>query len=140
MKKKDIEIIKKGKEILAIIVPHDYYSEETQFFTPTNFPQQLGFISRKRGEIIQTHKHNVVKRNIYLTQEVLAIKKGKVKINFYDSKGKYFDSRIFWPGDIILLASGGHGLEFLKNTQIVEIKQGPYLGKDDKIMLKGIEK
>lgn len=140
MKKKDIEIIKKGDDILAIIIPHNYYSEGTQFFTPADFSQQLAFISRKCGQVIQAHKHNVVKRDVHLTQEVLVIKKGKVKLNFYDSKKKYFDYRILEPGDIILLASGGHGFEFLKNSQMVEVKQGPYLGEDDKTMFKGIEK
>jgi hypothetical protein len=31
-------------------------------------------------------------------------------------------------GDTILLASGGHGFEMLEDTEMLEIKQGPYSG------------
>ena len=140
MVKKNIEIIKKGDEILAIIIPADFHSEGTKFFTPPDFSQQLAFISRKAGEVIKAHVHNIVTRDIHFTREVLLIKKGKIKVNFYDSKKKYFDFKILEAGDIILLASGGHGFEFLEDTEMVEVKQGPYLGEGDKTKFKGIEK
>jgi len=139
MKKKDIEIIKKGEETLAIIIPHNYYSEGTQFFTPEKFPQQVGFISKKKGEIIEAHTHCLIKREISLTQEVLIIRKGKIRVDFYDSEKRYFDSRILKPGDVILLTGGGHGYEALEDVEMAEIKQGPYLGKDDKVRLKDIK-
>lgn len=133
MKNKGLEIIKKGKEILAIIIYNDYHLEGVNFFTPEDFPQQLGFISHKTGKIIEAHTHKVVKREIYLTQEVLIIKKGKIRVDFYDSQRKYFDSRILKKRDVILLTGGGHGYEVLEDIEMIEIKQGPYLGKDDKV-------
>lgn len=138
--KKEVEIIKKGNEILAIIIPADYYAEGTQFFTPSSFSQQLAFISRKAGQIIEAHVHNIIKRDINFTQEVLLIKRGKVKVNLYDSQKNFFNSKLLSSGDVILLASGGHGFEFLEDTEMIEIKQGPYLGEQDKIKFKGIEK
>lgn len=140
MKGKNVEIIKKDNEILAMIIPNNYHSSETKFFTPNNFSQQMAFMSRKAGNIIGAHTHNVIKRDIHFTQETLFIKKGKVKVNLYDKERNYFDSRILEAGDIILLASGGHGFEFLKDAKIIEIKQGPYLGEKDKTRFKGIEK
>ena len=137
---KDIEIIKKDDEVLAIIIPSNYQSEGTKFFTPGDFSQQLAVISRKAGGVIGAHTHNIVKRDIHFTQETLFIKKGKVKVNFYDEGKNYFDSRILNVGDIILLASGGHGFEFLEDAEIIEVKQGPYLGEEDKTRFKGIEK
>ena len=135
-----IETIKNKDEILAIIIANDYHSEGTEFFTPGDFSQQLAYISRKAGDIICAHTHNVVKRDIHLTQETLLIKKGKVKVNFYDKDRNYLENRILQAGDVILLASGGHGFEMLEDTEIIEVKQGPYLGDKDKTKFQGIEK
>lgn len=136
---KNIETIKKGEEIFAVIIYENYYSEGTKFFTPSDFPQQLAFISRKAGEFIGAHTHNIIDREIKFTHEVLVIKKGKIKVNFYDSERNFFDSRVLNSGDIILLAGGGHGFEFLEDTEMVEVKQGPYLAGKDKTNFKGIE-
>jgi len=139
MKNKNIEIIKNKKDILAIILYNNYYSEGLKFFTPGDFSQQLAFISHKAGEIIGAHIHNIVKREVRFTQEVWVLKKGKIKINFYDNQKKYLDFRILGTGDVILLASGGHGFEVLEDMEMVEVKQGPYLGEGDKTRFKGIE-
>lgn len=136
--KKDIEIIKKGEEVLAVIIYSDYKLEGTEFFSPKDFPQQLGFIFKKKGEIIKAHTHRSVKREINSTQEVLIIKKGRVKLSFYDKDKKYFNSRILELGDVVLLAGGGHSYEALEDLEMVEVKQGPYLGKDDKITFENI--
>ena len=132
------EFIKKSEDLLAIIIRKDYTKEETEFFTPEKFPQQVGFIFKKKDEIIGAHTHRLVKREIELTQEVLIIRKGKMKVDFYDFDKKYFDSRILEAGDVILLTGGGHGYEALEDLEVVEIKQGPYLGRDDKIQLKDV--
>lgn len=137
---KNIEIIKYKEDIVAIIIYSNYRKEGTNFFTPGAFSQQIAFISRKAGEAIQAHTHNIVKRDIHFTQEALFIRKGKIKVNFYDSERNYFVSRTLIAGDVILLASGGHGFEFLENTEMVEVKQGPYLGDEDKTRFKGIER
>jgi len=138
--KKNIEFIKKNKKILAIIIYNSYKEEGVKFLSPPDFPQQIAFISRKRGEVIDAHIHNLVKREIKETQESLFIKKGKLKVNFYDLRKKYLSSRILKAGDIILLAGGGHGFKVLNDVKMVEVKQGPYLGERDKIRFKGIEK
>jgi hypothetical protein len=139
IEKKKLETIRNKKLILAIILRKGYHLEGIKFFTPDNFSQQMAFMSRKKGEIIQAHIHNAIKREIFLTQETLIIRRGKLKINFYDREQKYICSRILNQGDIALLCDGGHGFELIKNTEMVEIKQGPYLKKDDKIRFNGIE-
>lgn len=135
-----IEIIKKGDEILAIIIYGRYSSNRTEFFTPNSFPQQIGLISYDAGHIIPAHIHNNVKREIKQTQEVLVIRKGRVKVNLYDGSRNYLESRTLGAGDVLFLAGGGHEFKFIEYTQIIEIKQGPYLGdKKDKTRFKGIE-
>lgn len=137
---KNIETIKDKDNIVAIVIYNSFNKEGTTFFTPDDFSQQLAFISHKSGKIIEAHVHNVSERNIHLTQETLFVKKGKLKINFYDNDKNYFDSRILESGDIILLSGGGHGFEFLTDVDMVEVKQGPYLNDNDKVRFKGIEK
>ena len=74
--------------------------------------------------------HNLIKREINFTKEVLIIRSGKVRIDFYDRKKNYLESRILYKDDIILIANGGHGFKMLEPSEIIEIKQGPYLNED----------
>jgi len=63
---------------------------------------------------------------------VLFIKSGKVRIDFFDDRQRYLESRILNTGDVILLAHGGHGFKMLEESEIIEVKQGPYTGDQDK--------
>ena len=125
--------------MIAIIVYAKYQNEGIEFFTPNNFSQQLACISRPQGHHIQAHVHKPVSRNVKYTQETLFIKKGRVKINFYDEDKKYLDTRELTAGDVILLVSGGHDFMMLENTEMIEVKQGPYAGNGDKERFKGID-
>ena len=128
------EIIRdKERQIFAIIIRSDYEQSGIQFFTPPEFSQQLAYMKHEKGEIIEPHVHNEVNREIVRTQEVLIVKSGKVQVDLYTSENEYWNSYILGAGDLILLASGGHGFEILEPTEMIEIKQGPYLGDDDKV-------
>jgi len=69
---------------------------------------------------------------VHYTHEVLVIKRGKLRVDFYDDDRIYLESRILRTGDVILLVGGGHGFEVLEETEMFEVKQGPYAGGDDK--------
>jgi len=128
-----------NNQILAIIVRDNFNKEGVEFFTPSNFSQQLGYMNHKKGKIIDAHVHNPVKREVYLTKEVLFIKKGKLRVDFYDDNQVYLDkSVILQEGDVILLAYGGHGFEVLEDLEMIEVKQGPFVGDQDKIRFTGI--
>lgn len=128
-----IETIKIGEEVCALIVKHDFKSTGIEFFTKQSDTLQLGYMNRAQGYKIQPHIHKPVKRVIEYTNEVLFIKSGKVKINFYDNERKYHSSSIVTSGDVILLSACGHGFEMLEDSEIIEAKQGPYAGENDKI-------
>jgi len=128
-----IEEIKDGNKLCAIIIPHTFTQEGIHFFTPSDFSQQLAYMSRPAGYTIAPHIHRRVPREVFYTQEVLFIKSGKVKISFYDDERKLICARILEAGDVIMLATGGHGFEMLEPTEIVEVKQGPYTGDQDKV-------
>lgn len=121
------------KEVMAIIIRNDYMNDGIQFFTGDDYSQQMAFMSHPKGHIISPHIHNHVERQIKNTQEVLILKKGKLRVDFYNNTKKYLVSTIVEEGDIIMLVSGGHGFEVLEEVRMVEIKQGPYLGIDDKV-------
>ena len=123
-----IEQIKDGKgNIIALIVRSSYQNTGTHFFTPHEFSQQMAFISREKGEEIKAHSHKAISQQITKTQETIFIRKGKVKIDLYDTEKKLVDSKILETGDVILLAEGGHGFEALDSLEMIEIKQGPYV-------------
>lgn len=118
--------------LIAIIIPASYKSDGIEFFTPDSFSQQLAFMSHKKGKVIGAHVHNHNPREVVYTQEVLIIRKGKLKVDFYTNDRVYIESRILGAGDVILLASGGHGFEMIEDVEMIEVKQGPYAGEDDK--------
>ena len=134
-----IENITHKNQLLAVIIRANYNKEGISFFTPDNFSQQLGYMNRPEGYIIPPHVHNLVPREVSLTQEVLYIKSGKVRVDFYDDTQNYLHSTIVNTGDVILLANGGHGFEMLAQSEIIEIKQGPYCGEEDKVRFEHIE-
>ena len=119
-------------KVLAIIVSNKFKKDGIEFFTPDEFSQQLAYMNRPKGHVVDPHVHNVVAREVTLTQEVLFIKSGKMRVDFYDDNRKYLESRVLESGDVILLAAGGHGFEMLESTVFMEVKQGPYAGENDK--------
>ena len=127
-----VETIYAGNATLAVILRASYRAEGISFFTPNEFSQQLGYMNRPAGYLIPPHVHNPVAREVLYTKEVLFIRSGKVRVDFFDDDQTYLESRILMQGDIILLAFGGHGFEMLEPTEIVEVKQGPYAGDHDK--------
>lgn len=127
-----IEQILHVDKLLALILRIEYRADGIQFFTPNDFSQQLGYMNRPQGYIIPPHVHNPVAREVQFTKEVLVVRSGKVRVDFYDDDQNYLESRILNQGDIVLLAFGGHGFEMLEASEIVEVKQGPYAGEEDK--------
>ena len=127
-----IETIKHQGNVLSIIIRASYEGEGISFLTPDDFPQQVGYMKRERDYVIPPHVHNAVERKIYDTQEVLLIRSGKVRVDYYANNRIYLESRVLSAGDVILLAYGGHGFVMLEESEIIEVKQGPYVEDKDK--------
>jgi mannose-6-phosphate isomerase-like protein (cupin superfamily) len=132
MGKKNIDRVFHQDILQAIIVPAGYSHEGIAFFTPDEFSQQLAYMNRPAGYAIQPHVHNPVHRNVVNTLEVLFVRSGRIRVDFFDTERKKFDERVLSAGDVILLASGGHGFTMLEPSQLIEVKQGPYAGDADK--------
>ncbi len=128
----NIEYVKHKDQIQAIIISNKFNEKGIHFFTPDEFSQQLAYMSHPSGKLIEPHFHNPVHRSVVYTQEVLIIKKGKIRIDFYDDKQQFIESRLLEAGDVILISAGGHGFEVIEDIEMIEVKQGPYQGDADK--------
>jgi mannose-6-phosphate isomerase-like protein (cupin superfamily) len=135
-----IKKIEHNDQLLAIIISNNYSRPGINFFTPDEFSQQLAFMKHPVGKIIQPHVHNPVKRDVHFTKETLFIRKGKIRVDFYTDQQNYIESHILMTGDVILLSEGGHGFEILEETEMIEVKQGPYAGEKDKTRFEPTEK
>ena len=129
---KMIEEIISEEIIYAIIIRSNYSFDGIKFFTNNDSPQQIGYMKRPKDYKILPHIHYKKPRVIDMTHEVLFIKSGKVRINFYKQNKDYLTSRELFTGDTILLAAGGHGVTMIEESEIIEVKQGPYLEDSDK--------
>ncbi len=132
-----IEQIFHDNTVIAIIVYKNYQTEGIKFLSPDDFSLQLGFMQRQAGYQVVPHIHNPVHRHSIGTQEVLFIKSGAVRIDFYSYEQVYLESRDLSSGDFILLAGAGHGIEVLEDATIVEVKNGPFIEGADKGRFEG---
>lgn len=133
-----IEEIYKKNKLLAMIIRNSYSCQGINFITPDDYSQQVAYMHHPTGKRIDAHVHNIVHRNVVLTQEVLFIKRGILRVDFYDEYEDYLESKDLYAGDIILLVSGGHGFQVLEEVEMIEVKQGPYAGDCDKRRFEGI--
>jgi hypothetical protein len=127
-----IERVSFQDELLAVILRSEFFKEGIEFFTPSTFSQQLGYMNRPAGYVIPAHRHNHAPRRIDYTNEVLFVKSGRVRVDFYSAAHEYVHSSMLASGDVILLVSGGHGFRMMEQTEMIEVKQGPYVGDEDK--------
>lgn len=134
-----LEQVSSNGLLLAIIMRSTFSKPGIHFLTPNEFSQQLAYMQHPAGKIIEPHVHNPVQREVFYTQEVLFLKRGRLRVDFYDDDRTYLESKILEAGDTILLASGGHGFEALEEIEMIEVKQGPYAGDADKTRFGGVE-
>jgi hypothetical protein len=128
-----VETIAHNGQTLALILRASFAESGVHFLTPDDFPLQLGYMQHSKGKIIEAHIHNEIPRTVSLTQEVLFIRRGRLRVDFYSEDRAYLESRILSGGDVILLSTGGHGFVALDELEMIEVKQGPYVGGRDKV-------
>jgi mannose-6-phosphate isomerase-like protein (cupin superfamily) len=127
-----VETVEHEGRTLAIVLRRSFRREGIEFFTPPEYSQQLAYMKRPARHVIAPHLHNPVRREVHQTQEVLFIKSGKVRVDLYTGQRRFLKSLVLEAGDVILLADGGHGFEMLEESEMIEVKQGPYVGDADK--------
>jgi hypothetical protein len=127
-----IERIESSGKLLGLIIRRQHDKLGITFFTSSELSQQLAYMHHTAGKVIEPHVHNPMPRQVVMTQETLLIRRGKLRVDFFDETRNYVTSRILEAGDVILLVQGGHGFEVLEELEMFEVKQGPYTSDADK--------
>lgn len=127
-----IEHVYADEKLIAIIVSGEHNPESTEFVTTSDQTMQVGFIKYPKGGFIQPHRHRLLERHIVGTGEVLLVRSGKLVLSLFDDQRQPVAQRTLEQGDLIVLISGGHGFRMLEDTVLLEVKQGPYTGLDEK--------
>lgn len=128
----DIELIKEGGQILCYLIRCSIQPEKTMFITPPDAKQQVGFIVYPADSTISRHIHRPLERHIRGMAETILVRCGHCQIDVYNNQHALVATRDLYVGDVVLMVGGGHGFRILEDTVLLEIKQGPYLGTDDK--------
>ena len=124
------EIKSDDGKIIAIVVERDFKKDGVNFVSRKDFPLQLGISSYKKDDRIKPHFHIEKEIRVNKIQEVVHIESGRTIVSLHDLNGKKFKSIELSIGDTIFFVDGGHGFKMLEDTKILEVKQGPYFGKD----------
>ena len=121
----------KDNRVMAILIPSEYKDYGSSFITDNEEYQQIAYMKHKKGHEITPHYHNKFTRNIDYTCETLVIRKGILEVRLFEEKVEIYRF-VIKTGDILTLLSGGHGFLALDDIEMIEIKQGPFVGTLDK--------
>ncbi|WP_162784568.1 hypothetical protein [Polynucleobacter necessarius] len=128
-----IKKIEKNNLLLGIVMQSSFRLKEgIEFITDENSEFQLGYMHRSRNYEVRPHFHIQKLRQISQTSEVLIVKTGSICVSFFDCGGDFVSSEELSDGDICMFVAGGHGVKFLEDSDLIEIKQGPHLPGHDK--------
>ncbi len=128
----NVELITANGQALCYVIRGTTQPEQTTFITPPDAKQQVGFIVYPKGGVIARHIHRPLERHIIGMAEVLVVRSGHCQIDIYDEQESLVAVRDLYQNDVVLMVGGGHGFQIKEDTVLLEIKQGPYLGADDK--------
>jgi hypothetical protein len=127
-----IEPIEENGRLLVLIIGHATRPAATSFVTPEDAGQQVGFVVYPAGGEVRRHSHLPLEREIVGTSEVIIVRDGRCEIDIYGTGEQLVATRELVSGDVAVICDGGHGFRFLEDTVLLEVKQGPYLGLDEK--------
>lgn len=118
--------------VYARHIPADTaWNDGLNFFSENNEFVQVGTWQYPAGKELLAHAHNEVKREVPWTQEVLYIRKGSILAKIYNNQDELIQEITAVAGDIMILLTGGHGYQILEDgTQVLEVKNGPYVGAE----------
>lgn len=133
----DCRWINSGKgEPIALLVPKGFKPEGYNFLTPGELNLQVGVNAYKAQGKVEAHRHNPVVRTTQGTMEAILVRTGRMSLQLYDNENQPLACLEMGAGDFVLLVSGGHAITFLEQCDLLEVKQGPFVSREqDKTML-----
>lgn len=130
-----IEWIRAEGEAIALLIRAAYRPAGTEFFTPERYKQQVGFVVHPARSVVPAHRHRNTERHLTGMSELLIVREGRCLVDLYDDAERLIRTLDIGKGDLLLLVGGGHGVRVLDDAVILEVKQGPFAGPGDKILL-----
>jgi hypothetical protein len=127
-----VEQITWNEKPLALIIRSEFNPQKTSFLTPLDYNLQLGFVVYPASGEVLRHVHRPLERHIVGTTEVLLVKTGRCEMDIFNDDRELVCTRELRAGDVMLMVGGGHGFRMIEDTILIEIKQGPYTGIDEK--------
>ncbi len=118
-------------ELVAILIRS--YSHGSHPVTAPGEVLQMMTIKREAGEKVTPHLHVPRERITDRLSECLVVQKGRIKVSLYGDDVGPFTVVEVREGEAIYIRSGGHAVQYLEPTEILEFKNGPY--EDDKRMI-----
>jgi hypothetical protein len=126
----DVRPVRVGDDLYALFFSKNLSTDSVRFLTDPECSLQVGLMQRPTGHVVQPHMHPPRESVIRTTAEFLYIEQGKVKATVYDDSWNMLDEQVLTGGDFLLFLKGGHGIEVLEPTRMIEVKQGPFVGDD----------
>ncbi len=131
------KLIEDNGTTYAKIIKSDCINPSDEFLTSANDEIQLGFINRKKDYKTGAHYHSHITQKANKIDEILMLKNGSARVDFYNDKGIYLKSSILNQGDIVIIYKGGHNVAYLEDTDLFIIKPNPYNPETDKTRIIG---
>lgn len=128
----EMKAIKINGVLYGYVIDTKKILEGVNFVTSGTENLEVGLMKHEKGKVITPHVHNNIRREIYGTQEVLYIKNGKILVEFYDNEKIKCGEIIIEEEQLIVLTGGAHGFFIIEDTEMIEVKNGPYAGELDK--------
>jgi mannose-6-phosphate isomerase-like protein (cupin superfamily) len=121
----------------ALILSADDFQPGVKFVSEPEWALQVGLLMPPAGHAIAAHVHLLHEaRGVHPTQEFLFVISGRMEVDFLNEGGQSFHTETIRQGEALLQIQGGHAFRFPEETRLLEVKSGPYLGRDkDKVLL-----
>ncbi len=120
-----------GEVVCAVHITNDEWKAGLNFFSNDEDFIQVGTWGYDKGKHLAAHYHNEVPRHISFTQEVLFIKQGAIRSTIYGLHQQEVGRFDLGAGEILIMLNGGHSYDILEDeTQVLEVKNGPYMGAE----------
>lgn len=129
--------VERNGHLYAMIITQEDFIPGINFISDPSWPLQLGLLTHDSGHEIPAHIHKQGNRGSTSDfQEFLYVTSGTMEVDVYDAEGEYLQTETLAAGEGLLQVQGGHGFRFPLAAKVLEVKQGPYSGRDsDKQMI-----
>jgi hypothetical protein len=129
--------VTRDNKTYALILSADDFRPGVKFVSETEWDIQVGLHVQAAGHEIAAHAHLPRNgREVSPTQEFLLVISGRMEVDFLDEAGQRFHTETVCRGEAVFHVCGGHAFRFPEKTKMLEVKSGPYEGREkDKILL-----